>query len=199
MLPGLADTRPHDLLNGRLHYWPGFIEPERADQLFTLLLARTDWHQPQLHIYNRRVQTPRLVAFDGDAGIRYGYSGQVHQCGGWQAELEQLRDELTQRIGQYFNFALLNCYRDGRDAIGWHRDNEAELGPDPLIASVSLGAERDFLLRDSARGPSRSLRLEHGSLLLMSGSVHHHLPRRAGVRQPRINISFRQVVAGPLN
>src|SRR6056300_219868 len=112
---------------------------------------------------------------------------------GWQPELSNLRDKVQIFSGFDFNYALLNLYRDGQDAMGWHRDNEVELGQHPMVASISLGSEREFHLRAERGAPLHRVRLEHGSLLLMPGKVMHHLPRRKGVSDPRINISLRCV------
>lgn len=191
MLPGL--DIPQSLKPGQwqLRYQRNFLDPKSADELFAILLKRDDWYQPDISIHGKQVAVPRLVAWEGDPGISYGYSGLVHQTTGWQPDLLALRGRVQQSTGYAFNYALLNLYRDGQDAMGWHRDNEVELGEHPMVASVSLGAERDFHMRAERGGSLFSMQLEHGSLLLMPGKVMHHLPRRKGVSEPRINISLR--------
>ncbi len=193
MLPGL--NRPEQFRVGpwQLSYQPGFLPPEAADALLATLLARTDWYQPDLQIHGKRVPVPRLVAWEGEPGVSYGYSGHRHTTHGWHPALAALRNRIQEQSGQAFNYALLNLYRDGNDAMSWHRDNEVELGPHPMVASVSLGAEREFHIKAGAGEPLSRILLEHGSLLLMPGRILHHVPRRKGISAPRINISFRCV------
>lgn len=193
MLPGLEVPQHFRLGQWQLHYQPGFLDQGAADQLFDRLINREDWYQPDITIHGKQVQVPRLVAWEGDAGISYGYSGLVHRTSGWSQELLALRNQVQESTGHPFNYALLNLYRDGQDAMGWHRDNEVELGEHPMVASVSLGAEREFQLREERGAPLHRLTLEHGSLLLMPGKVMHHLPRCKTVSTPRINISLRCV------
>lgn len=119
----------------------------------------------------------------------------------WTSELRALRDRIEGVAGAAFNSALVNLYRDGQDTVGWHADDEAELGPKPVIASVSLGAERVFMLRHRELPEFKNYRviLPPGSLLIMGGAAQRHwlhsLPRRAGVKAPRINLTFR-LIAG---
>ena len=193
MLPGLELPQTFRLGHWQLCYQPAFLDPVSADALLESLLARDDWYQPDLSIHGRQIPVPRLVTWEGDPGVSYGYSGHSHTTRGWHPPLEDLRDRIQQHSGYAFNYALLNYYRDGNDAISWHRDNEVELGEHPMVASVSLGAERDFHLRAEHGAPLHRIRLEHGSLLLMPGKIMHHLPRRKGVSGARINISFRCV------
>ena len=134
----------------------------------------------------------------GDPGARYRYSGTTHTPSPWHAAVLNLRDRIAAHCDAPFNSVLINLYRTGQDSMGWHADNEPELGPEPLIASVSLGATRDFRLRRNDRSqPTITHALESGSLLVMKGDMQrdwqHSLPRRARVNQPRINLTFRQV------
>lgn len=194
MLPGLDIPKNFSVGRWPLNYQADFLDSSSADRLFKELLARKDWHQPQIRIHGKQVPVPRLVAWEGDNGIDYSYSGVTHSTTGWHPALSALRDKVEDCTGHRFNFALLNLYRDGQDAMGWHRDNEVELGENPMVASISLGAERDFHLRNKPGAPLQNIRLQHGSLLLMPGKIMHHLPRRKGVGDPRINISLRCVV-----
>jgi alkylated DNA repair dioxygenase AlkB len=118
----------------------------------------------------------------------------------WTPTVAQLRDDLAARLGVRFNSVLANLYRDGRDSVGWHSDDEPELGATPVIASLSFGATRTFRLRSRAtREAALSLDLSHGSLLVMSGDTQrlyqHALPKRAGITAPRINLTFRRIDA----
>jgi alkylated DNA repair dioxygenase AlkB len=183
---------------GRLDYAPQFLPRSVADRLLLALSGEVDWAQRPIVMFGRRVLQPRLTAFHGDAGVAYRYSGKTLSAKGWTPALGELRDWLRKRLGQDFNCVLCNLYRDGRDAMGWHADNEPELGLEPLIASISLGAPRRFQLKPrSANGERVELVLEHGSLLVMSGDLQQHwlhqLPRALKIGEPRINLTFRQI------
>ena len=151
-------------------------------------------------MFGREVDTPRLTAWYGDPGVSYAYSGAVHDARPWPPEVARLRDRLHDELGVRFNGVLGNLYRDGRDAMGWHSDDERELGPRPVIASVSLGAARRFRLRHrtSADAPSLDLPLQHGSLLVMRGDTQrcwrHCVPRTARTCSARVNLTFRRIV-----
>lgn len=149
-------------------------------------------------MFGRRVKVPRLCTWCGDDGVVYRYSHTVHRANGWPLPVESLRERLRTQLGIRFNFVLANLYRDGNDAMGWHADDESELGEWPCIASLSFGAPRRFDLRArDGTGRRTSLMLESGSLLLMWGSSQrrwqHALPRMKGAIGPRINLTFRQV------
>ena len=140
---------------------------------------------------------PRLTAWASDPGVNYKYSGLRLTPTSWHPELEVLRDELAAEHGIRFNSILVNAYRTGQDSMGWHADNEPELGPRPVIASISLGAERRFLIRQGSSGPSKSMDLEHGSRLMMQeDSQHvwqHSVPKTKRPVGLRINLTFRKI------
>ncbi|MBA8884620.1 alpha-ketoglutarate-dependent dioxygenase AlkB family protein [Dokdonella fugitiva] len=200
-LPADADRlRTLDLPGADLRYaacaWP----PAQADALRDALLDEIPWAPHVLRIFGRDVPTPRLSCWMGDAGAAYTYSGARFTPTPWTPTVARLRDELHERYGLAFNSVLANLYRDGRDTVGWHSDDEAELGPEPVIASLSFGAPRTFRLRARhTRTPALSIELAHGSLLVMEGATQrlyqHALPRRAGVTAPRINLTFRRITA----
>jgi alkylated DNA repair dioxygenase AlkB len=129
----------------------------------------------------------------------YQYSGSVNQPLPWLAELKELGERLTDFSGLSFNSVLLNYYRTGSQSMGWHSDNERELGSVPTIASISLGSPRRFLLRHRRRKdlPTHEIVLEHGSLLLMSGESQtawrHSVPKTTRLVAPRVNLTFRQI------
>lgn len=143
---------------------------------------------------------PRRCAWYGDPGARYAYSGLPLEPLPWTQALAGLRKALESHLGAPFNSVLANWYRDGHDRMGWHADDEASLGPEPLIASLSLGAPRRFALRHRTRRdlPTAAITLEHGSLLVMAGPTQrcwkHALPAMARVTDPRINLTFRYVL-----
>jgi alkylated DNA repair dioxygenase AlkB len=174
-----------------------FAAPE-AWELFRELREGIDWRQEEVLVFGRRHAVPRLVAWYGDPGARYTYSGTPHEPLPWTPALERIRHRVQAIAVCEFNAVLLNLYRDGRDGMGWHADDEAELGPEPVIASVSLGAARRFCLRHrKRRGLRTDFALPHGSLLLMSGATQrnwvHSVPKTAAPVGERINLTFRRV------
>jgi alkylated DNA repair dioxygenase AlkB len=179
-------------------YVPALLGPHESEQALSELRARARWRCEQLRLFGRDVAAPRLVDWAGDDGLCYRYSHVDHWCAGWPAALARLRDRVAACVEWQFNFALLNRYRDGRDRMGWHTDAEHELGPEPVIASVSLGAPRRFALR-AHDGRRIALDLANGSLLVMFGGSQstgrHALPRSMRARGERINVTFRRVLA----
>lgn len=161
-------------------------------------LQRLDWNSETLQMYGRRVVVPRLTAFYGNPGVRYRYSGTVHIAQGWYPLLADIRDHLLQVLDLSFNSVLANFYRDGNDYMGWHSDDEPELRASPVIASVSLGAERPFYLRhkENLYDPYH-ISLPSGALLVMGHGTQrlwqHSLPRRQRLKGPRINLTFRTI------
>ncbi|MCQ4166125.1 alpha-ketoglutarate-dependent dioxygenase AlkB [Tahibacter sp. P2K] len=170
------------------------------DALLQALRAEIPWEQHRLRLYGREVASPRLSCWIGDTDAVYTYSRTRFVPQPWTPLLAALRDGLAALTAQRFNSVLCNLYRDGNDSMGLHSDDEPELGLQPLIASLSLGATRRFRLRHK-RDPARRLELElpSGSLLVMSGTTQqeyrHELPKALRVKQARVNLTFRQVVA----
>jgi alkylated DNA repair dioxygenase AlkB len=181
-----------------LRLWRAAFAPAEADRLFASLLATIDWRREEILMFGQRRLVPRLVAWHGDPGASYEYSGTAHAPLPWTATLLELRDRVGCLTGRQFNSVLLNRYRDGRDGMGWHADDEPELGAEPAIASVSLGATRRFALRHRRRSTARlALDLGHGDLLLMAGATQRHwlhaLPKTARPVGERVNLTFRLV------
>lgn len=200
--PSQLDQRV-DLPDADILYLPQWVEAGIADRWLRELSHQTPWSQPQIKLYGRSVAVPRLVAWYGDAEARYRYSGLLHEPLPWTSLLAEIRERVQQQVGQALNGALLNLYRDGQDAMGWHSDDEPELGLQPLVASLNLGAARRFDFR--RKGSSRiehSVLLEHGSLLVMSGSTQHYwqhqIARSRKVSEPRLNLTFRQIIREPI-
>jgi alkylated DNA repair dioxygenase AlkB len=180
---------------GRLLYDPSFCTPEEADALFAWLRDEVPWRQEMVH----GQPLPRLNAWFSDAGLRYSYSGVSHLGTGWLPELAAIKETVEAVAGTSFNSLLLNRYRDGRDSIGFHTDAEPELGPNPVVATVSFGAEREFLLRHKRTRETIRYRLAHGSLLVVGGSSQHHwlhsLPKTDTTVGERISLTFRRIVS----
>jgi alkylated DNA repair dioxygenase AlkB len=182
-----------------LEYTPGLFPEGDADRYMSELREQTDWEQHQIRIAGRSVACPRLSAWEGDPGVRYRYSGLTLEARGWQPRVREIREVVERATGVPYNSVLLQLYRDGSDGMGWHADDEAELGPEPPIASVSFGAPRRFVLRHKrdARLPRTEIVLEPGSLLFMYGHTQrdwkHALPKTRRPVGPRINLTFRRV------
>jgi alkylated DNA repair dioxygenase AlkB len=172
-----------------------FLDPEEADHLFAVLKETVPWRQEKTSWGN---PFPRLTTWYADPGLTYSYSGVTHQALPWTAELSEVRRWVSESAGAPFNSLLLNYYRDGQDSIGFHSDAEPELGTNPIVPSVSLGATRTFVLKHDRSGNRRSFELTHGSLLIMGGTLQHHwkhaVPREKGEIGERINLTFRNIL-----
>ena len=197
-----GDSELIELTDADLRYFPRWVDADLADGWLSEISAKTPWSQPQIKLYGRSIAVPRLVAWYGDADAHYRYSGFTHEPLAWTPLLADIRQRVQQQVGQRLNGVLLNYYRDGQDAMGWHSDDERELGQQPLVVSLNLGATRRFDFR--RKGASRieySISLEHGSLLVMSGLTQHYwqhqIARTRKVRAPRLNLTFRQIIHGP--
>ena len=172
-----------------------------ADRLLRGLREVVQWEIHRIRLFGREHASPRLSCWIGDSGTGYRYSGSYFEPRPWPPELTGLRERLCAELGTGFNSVLANLYRDGSDCMGWHSDDETELGPAPVIASLSLGATRRFVLKHR-REPQRKLEiaLPHGSLLVMSGATQrnyrHALPRTAKPVGERINLTFRRIAVG---
>lgn len=172
-----------------------------ADRLLDELWRGVAWERHHVRIAGRRIPSPRLSAWYGVAGARYRYSGVTYEPLPLLPALESVRRRLEGRVGARFNSVLVNAYRTGADSMGWHSDDERELGPRPVIASVSLGAVRRFRLkhRDPGIAPV-ALDLPHGSLLVMDGDTQAHwrhaVPKTRRPVGLRLNLTFREIELG---
>lgn len=181
-----------------LRYWPRcWLEPD-ADQLFAQLCEQVDWQQREIRLFGRTLWQPRLLGWYGDADYRY--SGQTLKARPVPPLLKRLQLRSEQVTGCRFNCVLANMYRDQQDSMGWHSDNEPELGNNPAIASVSFGEERVFELQHRGSREKRLLTLGNGSILLMAGNLQllwrHRLPKQSKPCGPRINLTFRYIEPG---
>ncbi len=194
-VPPQAETVLDD--GARLWLW----QPDKTlpDGLMDRLIADLPWEQPEIRLFGRWHRIPRLQHWCADEQVLYRYSGRTLPAAPWSGELDWLRRLTEQLTGLSFNSVLVNLYRDGSDAMGWHADDEAELGPEPWIASWSFGASRDFCLRRKGETTTRHrILLEDSTLLLMAPAIQHHwqhsLPRRQRIHQARLNLTFRRVL-----
>ena len=178
-----------------------FLSAAEASTLLAQLTADIAWEQRAIRMFGQQIPQPRLTAWYGDPAARYTYSGLVWEPQPWTPALLALRQRVEAATATQFNSVLLNYYRDGRDSMGWHADDEPELGPAPAIASLSLGASRRFRLRPRTGLPHAPLALDlpSGSLLLMRGPTQRHwqhaLPKTARPVGPRLNLTFRWVTS----
>lgn len=197
----LAGAEPDQL---QLDYYPRFLDSARADRLLALS-AELPWRQDQLRMFGRRIDVPRLHCWlrsDGVASgaIDYRWSGVEMVAATAPDWLCELTAEIAAVTGERFNRCLANYYRDGRDSVDWHSDDEPELGVAPVIASLSLGSQRRFQLRQRASRELHNFELEHGSLLVMGAGVQrywqHRLPKSSQPVAPRVNFTLRHIAAG---
>ncbi|WP_236621807.1 alpha-ketoglutarate-dependent dioxygenase AlkB family protein [Luteimonas huabeiensis] len=188
---------PLPLPGADLRFDPAWLPGAEADALLAMLQRDLPWETHRIRLFGREVASPRLSLWIGDPGAVYRYSGARFAPHPWPPALQALRARLEAATGAAFNSVLANLYRDGRDGMGWHSDDEPELGPRPLIASLSLGAPRRFALKARTGDARLALALPHGSLLLMAGDTQrryrHALPKTAKPVGPRINLTFRLV------
>ena len=189
-----------EIADGELLYYPQIFDANTCSTLLQELQSNIQWTTRSLTLFGKTIPMPRLLAWHADPGIHYRYSGGDSPHNDWTPTLRQIQHQVEKLAQSTFNGALLNLYRDGQHSMGWHSDNEATLGPSPVIASVSLGAEREFQLRHKLKKYSPiKLTLESGSLLLMRGALQQHwqhqLPKTQRAIGPRINITFRHIIS----
>jgi len=194
---GERKTIHFDIPDANLVLYEHFFSKEESDRLYTSLLTDTKWQQSDIVIYGKRHLSPRLIAWYGDTEQSYKFSGTKMEPYPWTKELLFIKERIEGQTGIKFNSVLLNLYRNGQDSVGWHRDNERELGNNPVIGSVSFGETRPFQIRHKFRKEVEKLTipLTHGSFLLMSGPMQHfwehQIPKTAKEISQRINLTFR--------
>lgn len=181
---------------GNVVYYPNFLKFDEATELFNSLKLNTEWYQPEVKVYGKVYPVPRLVAWYGD--VEYGYSSFKHKPLTYPQNLEYIQKKIEALTGSKFNGVLLNYYRSGNDKMGWHSDNEKELGSKPVIASLNIGITRRFDFRKKNDPRSKmSIELENGSLLIMKGNFQtfweHQIPIQKRVQGERINLTFRLI------
>lgn len=192
-----SEFEPLPLTDAIASWCPRFLGPEEGDRLLQTLQVQVPWRQDPIRLFGKTMLQPRLTAWYGDREAVYTYSKLRLDPLGWLPALLDLKHRIEAFSQFRFNSVLLNLYRDGRDSMGWHSDDEPELGPNPAIASLSLGVSRRFLLRHKTRPDRTTLLLSHGSLLLMAGPMQHHwqhhIPKTKQPLGPRLNLTFRQI------
>ena len=192
-----SDGEDLSIVDGSLRLWRQIDLGEDDQTLLKRLIDETDWREESVTLYGKTWPQPRLTAWHGD--LAYRYSGIELQPTPWTPTLQALREKVQVVTGHPFNSVLLNYYRDEGDKMGMHSDDEKSLGPNPVIASLSLGATRNFVLRHKTRKDLDSIRvpLSSGSLLLMGGALQHHwrhgLNAQSRACGARVNLTFRLI------
>lgn len=185
--------------DGEAWYYGPCLDAAQADDCFQRLMQGIDWQHDEVIIHGKTIHARRMISWHADAAYSYGYSNTRRTARPWTPDLLALKDWVEQRSGETYNACLLNLYQEGGVGLAWHSDAERELKPQGAIASVSLGAERRFLFRHKQSRVTREVLLHHGSLLVMKGTTQQHwlhsLPPMAKVTRPRINLTFRTIVA----
>ncbi|MFS4467605.1 alpha-ketoglutarate-dependent dioxygenase AlkB family protein [Maribacter sp. 2210JD10-5] len=187
-----------NLPNSDIQYFPNFLSPEKADYYFKVLRERTPWQEDEIKVFGKVYPQPRLTALYANNKKPYSYSNITMHPQEFSPELITIKEKIETFVSVKFTTCLLNLYRDGKDSNGWHADNEKELGKNPVIASVSLGAQRFFHLKhNKIAGQKHKILLEHGSLLVMKGETQHfwkhQIPKTARPIGERINLTFRVI------
>lgn len=195
----MPEPKPINLLprDGEVYFFPNFLSGEASTKSQETLLEQIPWKQEPIKLFGKKVMQPRLTAWCGEKN--YTYSGITMEAQPWPPSLLSLRKKIESLGPSRFNSALLNLYRNGNDSMGWHSDDEKELGLNPVIASLSLGETRNFQFRHKKLDIKISLPLTNGSLLWMAGETQHHwkhaIPKTKKTLGARINITFRNIIA----
>ncbi len=175
-----------------------FINTADADRIFSSALNEIPWETSTIKMYGKEVPIPRLQCWIGDPGCEYAYSGKSLQRYDFFEPLIEIRSLIQNQLGIYFNSVLANLYRDGNDSMGFHADDERELGNNPVIASLSLGAERPLVFQNKDKTETKIFDQPHGSLMLMQGSTQsawkHGIRKSKKISEPRINFTFRNII-----
>ena len=186
------------LPDANITYYSSFFSPKESSEYFQILLNEIEWQEDDIKVFGKTYKQPRLTALYGMNNASYRYSGITMFPKPFNFILKEIKTKIEEITEIKFTTVLLNFYRDGSDSNGWHSDDEKELGENPLIASISLGAERTFRLRHKKdKTQKKNLILQHGSLLIMKGETQHHwqhcIPKSKKDIKPRINLTFRVI------
>ena len=195
-----ADTgQSPGLPKSLMEYHPGLFNDKESDMRLRKFIAECPWQHKIVKMYDKEVVTPRLTAWYGDIGTDYSHPGRISNPTPWTPELLAIKKVIEPLAGTTFNSVLLNYYRDGNDSVAWHSDKESILGKHPVIASVSFGQVRSFDIRSKTDHSEKySVRLEHGSFLLMKSGLQerweHRIAKSIKPMKPRVNLTFRVVI-----
>ena len=195
-----AFKKPGDNLlpkDGEVLFYPDFFSKTDSDRLLKSLTENIKWQQDQIRFFGKMIDVPRLTAWYGENDKPYAYSGILMNPHPWNSDLLEIKSKIEEIAKVDFSSVLLNLYRDGKDSVSWHCDNEKELGQNPVIGSVSFGATRTFKLRHLQDKIVEKLELTNGSYVLMKGETQHkwehEIPKTTRKLSPRINLTFRVI------
>jgi alkylated DNA repair dioxygenase AlkB len=191
---------PKKSITAYFDYIPSFLSKQEAGDFFSYLQQNVPWEQGKIKLFGKKILEPRLSAFYADSNVSYNYSNRKLSGLSWPLEIDSVKRKIETLSGQYFNTCLINRYRNGRDSMGWHSDNEKELGPSPIIASLNLGETRDFQIKSRVDSKEKlQIQLNNGDLLIMKAGFQenflHQIPKRLNIDSERINLTFRKVLA----
>mgnify|MGYP001274931048 FL=1 len=175
-----------------------FFNQVDSNELLKKLISDLPWESMAIKMFGKDITIPRLQCWVGDKGCDYKYSGKKLNRQDWTTDLIMIREKIYKELNIDFNSVLVNYYRDGKDSMGWHSDNERELGPNPTIASISLGSERDLVFRNKINKEVLPIPQTHGCLILIDGKTQknwqHAIKKTRKVIGPRINLTFRNII-----
>jgi len=175
-----------------------FFNQVDSNELLKKLISDLPWESMAIKMFGKDITIPRLQCWVGDKGCDYKYSGKKLNRQDWTTDLIMIREKIYKELNIDFNSVLINYYRDGKDSMGWHSDNERELGPNPTIASISLGSERDLVFRNKINKEVLPIPQTHGCLILIDGKTQknwqHAIKKTRKVIGPRINLTFRNII-----
>ena len=186
--------------DGKVEILENLFEVSKSDHLLSALIDEINWKQEHITLFSKTHPVPRLQAWYADPGYNYAYSNIDLEVNPWSDTLLEIKKTVETQTNQSFNSVLINYYRDGSDYAAWHSDDEKELGKNPTIASLSLGAKRMFHLKHKSNKGIEIFKFElpHNSLLIMSGTLQHHWKHQlAKTSKPvleRINLTFRTII-----
>ncbi|MDB4210440.1 alpha-ketoglutarate-dependent dioxygenase AlkB [Gammaproteobacteria bacterium] len=176
----------------------GFFSSVEANDLLINCIAGLPWESMKIKMFGKEVVIPRLQCWVGDKGCEYSYSGKKLNRQPWTPELLMIKEKISQHANLNFNSVLVNFYRDGQDSMGWHADDEPELGKNPTIAALSFGGERDLVFRNILSKETLSIPQLHGALIIIDGQTQqywqHAIKKTKKVISPRINLTFRNIM-----
>jgi len=176
-----------------------FFDSNQSDEFLNKLIKNLSWESMMIKMFGKDLRIPRLQCWIGDEGCDYKYSGKKLNRQDWSSELLQIRKKIFKDLKIDFNSVLANYYRDGKDSMGWHSDDEKELGPNPTIASISFGSERNLYFRNKITKETISIPQAHGCLIVIDGKTQknwqHSIKKTQKIIGPRINLTFRNIIA----
>ena len=175
-----------------------FFTSAESNALLESFISKLPWESMTIKMFGRDTKIPRLQCWIGDEGCEYRYSGKQLNRQIWNQDLTMIRKKIFKELKIDFNSVLANYYRDGKDSMGWHSDDEKELGPNPTIASISFGSERDLVFRSKISKKTLAIPQTNGCLILIDGETQknwqHSIKKTQKIIGPRINLTFRNII-----